>query len=69
MTIRLEKHYSIDKPEPYFYIYAENLALYSTKWEYEARERFKLIKELGIKEYIERIRIKSDILLEEPVND
>lgn len=64
MKITLEKHWSYDRPTPYYYIYAGNLALYSCASLEEAEERLLLIEELGVKEYIKCIRINKEVIKE-----
>lgn len=64
IKITLEKHWSYDRPTPYYYIYAGNLAIYSCASLEEAEERLLLIKELGVKEYIERIRVQKEVIKE-----
>jgi len=69
IKITLEKHWSYDRPTPYYYIYAGNLAIYSCATIDEAEERLALINEIGVKEYIERIKIKREIIKEIEIND
>lgn len=64
IKITLEKHWSYDRPTPYYYIYAGNLAIYSCASLEEAEERLLLIEELGVKEYIERIKINKEVIKE-----
>ena len=65
--IKLTKHYSPDSNMIYYFIRLDNLNLYSNSNLKLVQERFNHILDIGLKAYIEEIRIKVELVKEAEV--
>lgn len=63
--LRLERHTSYDLKEPFFYVKYGDIDLFYTFSEETARERFNLIKSMGVNKYMEMIKPQVDVLEDE----
>ena len=65
--IRLTKHYSPDTDMTYYLIRLESLNLYGNKDLEMAKERFAYILKIGLKAYLEEIKIQIELIAEQEV--
>lgn len=65
--ITLTKHFSPDFGETYYFIRLAHINLYSSADLDKAQERFDHIIKIGLKSYLEEIRIKVTLIKEQAV--
>lgn len=63
--LRLEKHISYGSSEPFFYIYYGDIPLFYGFKEADARQRYDLIKSMGIDKYMQMTKPQIEVLAEE----
>ncbi len=67
-TIKLTKHYSPEFDKTYYFIRLDHLNLYGNEELDKAQERFDHIIEIGIKAYLEEIRIRVELIREAEID-
>ena len=65
--IKLTKHYSPDNDLTYYFIRLDRLNLYSNEDLDKVKERFDYIIKIGLKAYLEEIRIQVTLIKEQVV--